>query len=60
MSYGCINCVNCQYDEEDNIYFCAKEKELDNNTFNEVWFEENTWDNPKDKLCDAYKEPSQI
>lgn len=56
MRHGCIDCMNCRYIEEDNVYECAKEKELDNDTYNKVWFEEHTWENKKDQLCDAYIE----
>lgn len=56
---GCANCNNCRYIEEDNVYECRKEKEIDPRIFARVWLDEEDWGRNDEPICECYKEPPQ-
>ncbi len=57
---GCYNCVNCEWNESDRIYFCSKEKQVDEEVFDSVWLCEEDWERDEQPLCSEFKEGGGI
>lgn len=53
---GCYNCGNCLWSHEDRIYYCRKEKQLDEDVFNSVWVCAEDWERDEKPLCPEFKE----
>lgn len=53
---GCVNCRHCKYIEEDNIYKCDKEKEIDPDIFDRVWMNDEDWGREDEPICEMYRE----
>ena len=56
MRMGCNNCSNFKWDEENHLYYCSKEKQIDPDVFDSVWVDEEDWDRNEHPLCSEYKE----
>ena len=56
MRMGCNNCSNFSWDKKNKIYFCSKEKQIDPDTFETMWIDEEDWDRNEKPLCPEYRE----